>query len=111
MYVCVLSLDKMCPVIHLIILFGVSQEEILKFLRVLLENSRMEFPRLYFLSDEDLVELLGISRNPKALLPFAKMCFPGIETLNFTLPDGISSMNTALDFALNGNYVFDQLSF
>lgn len=62
----------------------------------------MEFPRLYFLSDEDLVELLGISRNPKALLPFAKMCFPGIETLNFALPDGISSMNTALDFALNG---------
>lgn len=78
------------------------QEEILKYLRVLLENSRMEFPRLYFLSDEDLVELLGISRNPKALLPFAKMCFPGIETLNFALPDGISSMNTALDFALNG---------
>ncbi|XP_056008158.1 dynein heavy chain domain-containing protein 1-like [Ostrea edulis] len=80
-----------------------KQEEILKFLRVLLENSRMEFPRLYFLSDEDLVELLGISRNPKALLPFAKMCFPGIETLNFTLPDGISSMNTALDFALNAD--------
>jgi hypothetical protein len=71
----------------------------------------MEFPRLYFLSDEDLVELLGISRNPKALLPFAKMCFPGIETLNFTLPDGISSMNTALDFALNGEYFFDQLPF
>lgn len=80
----------------------ILQEEILKYLRVLLENSRMEFPRLYFLSDEDLVELLGISRNPKALLPFAKMCFPGIETLNFALPDGISSMNTALDFALNG---------
>uniref|UniRef100_A0A8W8M9M4 AAA+ ATPase domain-containing protein n=1 Tax=Magallana gigas TaxID=29159 RepID=A0A8W8M9M4_MAGGI len=80
-----------------------KQEEILKYLRVLLENSRMEFPRLYFLSDEDLVELLGISRNPKALLPFAKMCFPGIETLNFALPDGISSMNTALDFALNAD--------
>ncbi|XP_078321878.1 dynein heavy chain domain-containing protein 1-like isoform X7 [Crassostrea virginica] len=80
-----------------------KQEEILKFLRGLLENSRMEFPRLYFLSDEDLVELLGISRNPKALLPIAKMCFPGIETLNFALPDGISSMNTALDFALNAD--------
>ncbi|XP_062587861.1 dynein heavy chain domain-containing protein 1-like, partial [Saccostrea cucullata] len=80
-----------------------KQEEILKFLRTLLENCRMEFPRLYFLSDEDLVVLLGISRNPKALLPFAKMCFPGIETLNFALPDGISSMNSALDFALNAD--------
>ncbi|KAJ8313858.1 hypothetical protein KUTeg_008419 [Tegillarca granosa] len=78
-----------------------KQEEILKFLDELLENSRNEFPRLYFLSNDEMVELLGISRNPKALLPFAKKCFPGIASLSFDLPPGTSSINSLLDFALN----------
>ena len=67
-----------------------------------LERARTQFPRLYFLSDQEVVELLGISRNPRALQPFAKKCFTGISRLVYDLPAGTSSMNSALDYALNG---------
>ena len=81
------------------------QEEILKHMSSLMENCRMEFTRLYFLSDEELVEMMGVSRNPQALLPFAKKCFPGIKSLAFALPPGTASLNTHLDFALHGMYL------
>lgn len=79
-----------------------SKEEILKDLETLMGLSRMEFPRLYFISNEELVEVLGISRNPKALQDCAMKVFPGIQDLSYALPSGIASMNTNLDFALNG---------
>jgi hypothetical protein len=81
-----------------------SMEEILKDLESLMGQSRMEFPRLYFISNEELVEVLGISRNPKALQECAMKIFPGIQNLSYSLPTGIASMNTTLDFALNGKY-------
>lgn len=81
------------------------QEEILKDLDSLLGQSRMEFPRLYFISNEELVEVLGISRNPKALQECAVKVFPGIQNLCYALPTGIASMNTTLDFALNGMFM------
>lgn len=62
----------------------------------------MEFFRFYFFSDEDFVEFLGIFRNFKVFFLFAKMCFFGIEILNFVFFDGIFSMNIVLDFVLNG---------
>ncbi|XP_052798483.1 dynein heavy chain domain-containing protein 1-like isoform X5 [Mya arenaria] len=80
-----------------------KQEEILKHLTGLMDNCRQEFTRLYFLSDEELVEMLGVSRNPQALTPFAKKCFPGIQSLAFALPPGTSSLNTHLDFALHAD--------
>ncbi|XP_052095798.1 dynein heavy chain domain-containing protein 1-like isoform X11 [Mytilus californianus] len=80
-----------------------SKEEILKDLETLMGLSRMEFPRLYFISNEELVEVLGISRNPKALQDCAMKVFPGIQDLSYALPSGIASMNTNLDFALNAD--------
>lgn len=62
----------------------------------------MEFFRFYFFSDEDFVEFLGIFRNFKVFFLFVKMCFFGIEILNFVFFDGIFSMNIVLDFVLNG---------
>ena len=82
------------------------QEEILKHLSSLMENCRLEFTRLYFLSDEELVEMMGVSRNPQGLVPFAKKCFPGIKSLAFALPPGTASLNTHLDFALHGKLKF-----
>ncbi|XP_076466624.1 dynein heavy chain domain-containing protein 1-like isoform X2 [Babylonia areolata] len=80
-----------------------QQEEILKDLEHFLERHRSQFPRLYFLSNGDLVDMVGISRNPQGLVPFARKCFPGISTLTFTLPPGLGGLNSALDFALNGD--------
>ena len=82
------------------------QEEILKEMEQYLERHRSQFPRLYFLSNADLVEMVGISRNPQALVPFARKCFPGITSLTFTLPPGMGGLNSALDFALNSRQLF-----
>ena len=71
-----------------------------------MEACRMEFPRLYFLSNTQMVELMGISRNPKMMLPTAKKCFPGIQSLTFDLPEGTTSLNPSLDFALHGTVLF-----
>ena len=71
-----------------------------------MEKARTQFPRLYFLSSEELVDMMGVSRNPQALVPYAKKCFPGIHRLTFSLPPEIMGLNSALDFALNGNFNF-----
>jgi len=44
----------------------------------LLENSRSQFPRLYFVSDEALVEALASPLNDCHLLLLTRQCFPGI---------------------------------
>ena len=82
------------------------QEEVLKDMEQFLERHRSQFPRLYFLSNADLVDMVGISRNPQALVPFARKCFPGITSLTFTLPPGTGGLNSALDFALNSKRLF-----
>ncbi|KAK2146290.1 hypothetical protein LSH36_618g01010 [Paralvinella palmiformis] len=51
------------------------EEVILKHLNTRLDVARSLFPRLYFLSSTEIVELLAISRNPRALQTCAKKCF------------------------------------
>nr|KAG5709415.1 hypothetical protein BaRGS_029264 [Batillaria attramentaria] len=80
-----------------------QQEEILKDLEGYLDRHRAQFPRLYFLSNTDLVDMVGISRNPQGLVPFVRKCFPGVNSLTFTLPPGIGGLNSALDVALNSD--------
>ena len=76
------------------------QEEIIFDLSSYLNSVRVQFPRLYFMSDSDLVAMLSISRNAPALLPFVKKLFIGIQDLTFSLPNEDGEA-TALDFALN----------
>ena len=42
-------------------------EEIQKSLDMYLETKRQIFPRFYFLSNDDLLEILGQSKNPEAI--------------------------------------------
>ena len=77
----------------------------MKDLATMLETSRTQFARLYFLSDRELVELLSISRNPQGFLPSVRRCFPGITGLRFALPSDIDQSTDKggfLDFHLNG---------
>ncbi|KAK2862756.1 hypothetical protein Q5P01_002289 [Channa striata] len=56
-------------------------EEIQKALDMYLETKRQLFPRFYFLSNEDVLEILGQSQNPEALQPHLKKCFDNIKSL------------------------------
>lgn len=56
-------------------------EEIQKALDMYLETKRQIFPRFYFLSNDDVLEILGQSQNPEAMLPHLKKCFDNIKTL------------------------------
>ena len=57
-------------------------EEIQKSLDMYLETKRQFFPRFYFLSNDDLLEILGQSKNPEAVQPHMKKCFDNIKILD-----------------------------
>ncbi|KAA0723088.1 Dynein heavy chain 2, axonemal [Triplophysa tibetana] len=59
-------------------------EEIQKSLDMYLETKRQIFPRFYFLSNDDLLEILGQSRNPEAVQPHLKKCFDNIKSLRIS---------------------------
>ncbi|XP_054656624.1 dynein axonemal heavy chain 2 [Dunckerocampus dactyliophorus] len=56
-------------------------EEIQKALDMYLESKRQIFPRFYFLSNDDVLEILGQSQNPEAMQPHLKKCFDNIKSL------------------------------
>lgn len=60
---------------------GSKLEEIQHELDSFLETKRNAFPRFYFISDSDLLEILGQQRDPKAIQPYLKQCFEGIHGL------------------------------
>lgn len=65
-------------------------DNILRALEIYLESKRQIFPRFYFISNDDLLEILGNSKKPQLVQVHLKKLFDNVNKIRI---DKVSSYN------------------
>lgn len=67
---------------------GDSLDGILRALEMYLETKRMLFPRFYFISNDDLLEILGNSKKPQLIQVHLKKLFDNVTKIRIDKVSG-----------------------